>query len=154
MSDPLSIAASSLAVVGAADVVLRAGVECYHFLSDIQKAPASIEHLKSSLENTTALVETLRKHIQKHIRDSGSSVPSADLVELQPVFKQFNSTIVTLQRDLKPLSVRAAKYSKMSKTWASIRHVLEEKDIQKISERIAQSKSSLSITLSLIEGWV
>ncbi|KAJ4357341.1 uncharacterized protein N0V89_001916 [Didymosphaeria variabile] len=142
----------SLAVVGAADVVLRVGVECYHFLSDIDKAPASIENLTASLENTTALVETLKKHIQKHIRDSGSSVPSADLVELQPVVKQFNTAIITLQRDIKPLTLRTARYGKMRKTWASFRHVLEEKDIRKISERIESSKSSLSITLSLMEG--
>lgn len=148
--DPLSVAASSFAVVGVADVVLRTCLKCQKFLSDIEDAPVSIENLRTCLRNNTSLVQTLKKHMQ----DIDSTASPEDRAELGPAIEQFNIAIRSLRRETDMLLVRCLKYSKMMKTWANVRHVLAEKDIRKTTERMEQAKSTLSIVLSLVEGYV
>jgi hypothetical protein len=63
MADPLSVVASSFAVVGVADIVLRTCLKCRQFLSDIEDAPTSIETLETCLRSNISLVQTLRNHV-------------------------------------------------------------------------------------------
>ncbi|KAF2440247.1 hypothetical protein P171DRAFT_435078 [Karstenula rhodostoma CBS 690.94] len=148
MTDPFSVAASSFAVVGVADVVLRTCLKCHQFLSDIEDAPASIDDLKTCLRNNTSLVQTLRKHIQ----DLEATASPSDRAELQPAIEQFKVAIGLLRREMATLLARASKYNRMRKTWANVRHVLAEKDIRKTTERMEHAKSTLSVALSLVEG--
>jgi hypothetical protein len=150
MADPLSVVASSFAVVGVADIVLRTCLKCRQFLSDIEDAPTSIENLQTCLRNNTSLVQTLRNHVQ----DLESNASAADLVELQPAIDQFDITIKQLRRETDTLFVRCLKYNKMSKKWANVRHVLAERDIRKTTEQMERAKATLSVVLSLIEGYV
>lgn len=150
MADPFSIAASSFAVLGVADVVLRTCLKCHRFLSDIQDAPASVETLTICLLNNTSLVQSLKKHIYG-LKSTASPV---EIIELQPAIEHFKTAIGALRREMDTLSGRFLKYNRMSKTWANVKHVVGEKEVRKIIERMEHSKSILSVALSLVEGSV
>lgn len=150
MADPFSLAASSFAIIGVADVVLRACLKCHQFLSDVQDAPTAIDDLKTSLRNSTSLLQALKSHVQQ-IEASASLQHRA---ELAPAFEQFAIGIKSLRRETDKLLIRCLKYSKMKKTRANVRHVLAEKDIRKTNEQVEHAKSTLSVALSLVEGYV
>jgi hypothetical protein len=56
MSGPLEVVAGAFAVVGFADVVVRAGAQCSRFLSSMADAPAEIKRLQDCISENRALV--------------------------------------------------------------------------------------------------
>lgn len=55
MAELFSVAASSIAVVGLADVVLRSGKEICLFLSSIEDATEEVKRLQCSISDTALL---------------------------------------------------------------------------------------------------
>lgn len=152
MPDPFSIAASSFAVVGVADVVLRASVECYRFLSEIKDAPAEIDKLRLCIKENEELVRALKDYLNES-RNPASTI-SASAVDLNLVLDRFGSSVRALQRELNTLVVLTKKYRGTTKTWGRIKWLLDERKICKTLERVERSKSTLSVALSLVEGFV
>ncbi|KAF2785996.1 hypothetical protein K505DRAFT_205690, partial [Melanomma pulvis-pyrius CBS 109.77] len=152
MPDPLSLAASSFAVIGVADVVLRVGVECCRFLSEIKDAPAEIDSLRTCIKDNLQLVDTLKKH-SDDLRDPAPpmSLPATDA---SSALDGFNSSIRALHRELNALQALAKKHSGIDKTWARVKWILDERKINKSLEKLERSKSTLGVALSLLEGFV
>jgi len=149
MADPLSIAASSFAVVGAVDVVLRVSVECGRFLSEIKDAPAEIDALRIYIAENRQLVETLKKRLEE--LKISPILPTANLAS---AFAMFTSSVRALQRELNALQMLAKKYSRIDKTWTKLKWVLDARKTIKSIEKLERSKSTLSVALSLVEGSV
>jgi len=149
MADPLSITASSFAVVGAVDVVLRASVECGRFLSEIKDTPAEIDALWTCISENRQLVEILKKRLEE--LKTSPILPTADLTS---VFTIFNSSVRALQRELNTLQTLAKKYSCIDKTWTKLKWVLDARKTNKSIEKLERLKSTLSVALSLVEGSV
>lgn len=152
MTDPFSIVASSFAVVGAADVVLRASVECCRFLSGIKDAPAEIAQLRVSIQENKKLIESLRKHLDE-LRDPASSI-SMSANDPISALDGFDSSFRALHRELNSLQKLAKRYSGVDRTWARVKWLLDERKIGRSLEKLERSKSMLGIALSLIEGFV
>lgn len=152
MADPFSITASSFAVVGAADVVVRLSLECHRFLSEIKDAPEEIDRLRTSIKENRELVDTLMKHLAD-LRDPTSSI-SSSTIDLSPAINQTNSSVRALQRELNALLLLSKKYNGGNKTWERVKWVLDERKISKCLERLERTKSTLGVVLLLLEGFV
>jgi chromosome segregation ATPase len=152
MADPFSITTSSFAVLGAADVVLRASVELRRFLSEIKGAPAEIDSLRISIEENTQLVDIMKQHLN----DLGNPVSSMSLSasDMTSALEGFKSSVRALDRELNTLRVLAKRYTGSDKTWASVKWVLDERKVSKSLEKLERSKVTLNVALSLVEGFV
>lgn len=152
MADPFSIAASSFAVVGAVDVVLRASNECRRFLSGIKDAPAEIATLQACVRENEGLLTELKKHFEE-LRSPVSTIsPSA--FDADPALDGLNSSIRALQRELLALQTLTRKHKGSDRTWGRVKWLLDERKVAKSLERLEKSKSTLGIALSLVEGSV
>jgi hypothetical protein len=87
------VATSAFAVVGLADVVLRAGKEVYQFLEAITDAPAEVEKLRCCIHDTTLLVEESKRYWEES-KNSISSTPSSTTNQNQAL-PQFKSALRT-----------------------------------------------------------
>ena len=65
MADPLSFSSGIFAVVGLADVVLRARRVCYQFLNAIKDAPSEVQRLRCCVEEISFLVENSRQYCKE-----------------------------------------------------------------------------------------
>ncbi|KAF2474987.1 uncharacterized protein BDR25DRAFT_255524, partial [Lindgomyces ingoldianus] len=152
MPDPLSIAASSFAVVGVADFVLRASIECCRFLSEIKDAPDEISRLQISIKENKQLVNALKTHLND-LRDPASLI-SFSAVELNQAFDGFNTSVRALKRELNNLLGLEKRHNGVDKTWGRVKWLLDERKVRKSLEKLEWSKSTLSVSLSLVEGFV
>ena len=152
MTDPFSMAASSFAVVGVADVVLRASVELCRFLSEIKDAPAEVERLRDFVMENTLLVE----HSKQFLEELKRRPPSASAldVNLSGALYLFTSAIRALRRELNALAILARKHNGSNKSWGRIKWVLDERKINKSFLAFETSKTTLNNALALVSRFV
>jgi hypothetical protein len=150
MADPLSLAASSFANIGVADVALRAGVGARRFLSDIKDAPAEVERLRKCVADNTRLVEDSKQCLEWLGSDPWSIRPSAYVIDLSGTVDLLRSTIRSLGREWDLLVKLAQKYGGTNKSWGKVRWVLDDRTIQKSIQRLEASKTTLNTVLSLL----
>jgi hypothetical protein len=152
MPDPFSVAASSFAVVGVVDVLLRASVECCRFLSEIKGAPEEIDRLRTSITENNQLFETSKKYLDD-LQNPTSPICSPDAdVQLSQALDQLKSSLRALQREIEALSILAKRFSGKDKAWMRFKFLLDTKKINKCLEKLERTKSTLSVVLSLVEG--
>jgi hypothetical protein len=119
MADPFSIAASSFAVVGVADIVLRASIECCRFLSEIKGAPAEIDRLQTRIKENMGLVDTLKEHLND-LRTPASAM-SLSVIDSSSALDGFNSSVRAIHREQNALRALAKRYGMSDKTWARVK---------------------------------
>jgi len=142
------VAASSFAVVGPADVVLRAGKEVYQFLNAIADAPAEVETLRFCIHDTTLLVEESKRYWEE-LNDCVSSTSSSTTI-LNQALPQFKSALRTLSRELSALLTLAKRHNGITKSWGRLKFVLDERKILKTRQRLEVSRSALGVALMLV----
>jgi hypothetical protein len=152
MTEPFSIAASSFAVVGVADVTAKATVGLCRLLSEIKDAPKEIVRLRDYIKENTQLYHTAKRHLDD-LLDPRSPAPFSTS-ELGEVVVTFNSSVGALKRELDTLVKRGHKFTKGAKTWERFRYVMSERDIWKSLENLEGSKLMLNTALLQIEGFV
>jgi hypothetical protein len=152
MADPFSIGASSFAVVGAADVVLRASAECYRFFSSIKDAPDEVNQLCIAIKENKRLVQSLQKHLDE-LRDPASCISMPTQSSTSELYG-FDSAFRALQREMIALEKLAKKHNGPNKTWGRVKWYLDERKIAKSREKLERAKSMLGLALSLLEGFV
>lgn len=154
MAEPLSLAASIFAVIGAADVVLRASIEFSHFLAAVKDAPADVERLRTSLQETTLLVETA-KHYLEELKDCRSFSPaSPQTVGLGKALSCFTSCIRALERELVSLVALVRRYDGACQSWGRIKWILDERKLGKSMQKLETSKVALTTALVLVGRFV
>lgn len=150
MADPFSIVASSFAVVGVTDVVLRLSAECYRFLSDIKDAPAEIVRLRNCVKDNEQLLVSLKRHVDE-LRCSGAMI-SPPTPASNSDLDGLPASIRALQRELGNLKSLAKKHGGRDKTWARIKWVLDDRKVNKSVEKLESTKATLSLALALVQG--
>jgi len=148
MTDPFSVATSSFAVVGLADVVLRASKEFCQFLSAIKDAPTEVERLRCCIYENTLLVEDSKRYWEE-LKDS-ASLTSSSATTLSQALPQFTSALKALGRELSALDTLAKRHNGIAKSWGKIKWVLDERKINKSLQRFEVSKSTLVAALVLV----
>ena len=148
MTDPFSVAAGSFAVVGVADVVLRAGKDFCQFLRAIQDAPTEVESLRCCIEDAVILVQDLRRYWQELKQSDPSTSSSA--ASLNQALPQFQRALRTFDRELSSLLTLAKRYKGSSKRWAMIKWVLDERKILKSLQNLEVAKTTLGVALVLV----
>lgn len=147
MVEPFSVAASSFAVVGLADVVLRSGKEIYQFLSAIKDAPEEVDRLQCSIGDTALLVENVKCHAQE--LSQSDSLTTTTPTSASQMMLQIQSALRSLDRELSALVKLAKRYQTMHNKWERIKWVLDERKILKSLRKLEASKSALVAALVL-----
>ncbi|KAH7139279.1 hypothetical protein B0J11DRAFT_610664 [Dendryphion nanum] len=150
MADPFSIVASSFAVVGVTDVVLRLSAECYRFLSDIKDAPAEIVRLRNCIKDNDQLLVSLKRHLDE-LRCSAAMI-SPPTPASNSDLDGLPASIRALQRELGNLKSLVKKHGGGDKTWARIKWVLDDRKVNKSVEKLESTKATLSLALALVQG--
>ena len=150
MTDPLSMAASSFAVIGVTDVVLRASAEFCYFLSDIRDAPKEVEDLRSCITNNTRLVKALRAYLGE--LKKGTYSASISTVDLNQTLSVYVAAIRAVDRELQSLTALVKKHNTANKSWGRIKWIFDQRRICKSLERFEGLKSTLTNALNLV-GW-
>lgn len=147
MIEPFSVAASSFAVVGVADVVLRAGKEVYQFLNAIKDAPAEVESLRQRVHDNALVVQESKRYWEE-LKQSASST-SSSTTSLSQAFLQFISVLRGLDRELSTLGSLAKRHKGVT-SWGRIKWVFDERKILKSLQKLEVSKSTLIALLVLV----
>lgn len=153
MADPISTVASSFAVVGLTDVVIRAGKEIYNLLIAITHAPAEVESLRCCIHDNLLLVKDLKLYWQE-LRASASSPPSATTPALNRALPLFRSALETLNRELTSLAAFHKRHGDITNSKGRFKWVLDEPRILKYLQRLESSKSTLVAALVLVGRYV
>lgn len=136
--DGLSGAASVLAVFSLA---LSSTQVIYNTVSGIKNAPTTIQHMISSLQDLSNLLEQLKGCTEQfHLAaDLGGLVGkcAADLKEFEEKLAKLNT----------PADNKAVRL------WKSIKVTLRERDLVKVSGLIQQHVAALSLQMQIIEGY-
>ena len=146
MAEPFSLVASSFAVVGLADVVLRAGKEFCQFLSAIEGAPTEVETLRCSINDTTLLVEDVKRYGEE-LKQSAASLTSSAATTRSEILLQIKSALRTLERELSALVTFAKRHRRIHNPWGRLKWVLDEQKILKALQKLEASKSTLIAAL-------
>ncbi|KAI9654924.1 MAG: hypothetical protein M1821_005677 [Bathelium mastoideum] len=116
MPDPFSLLTGS---IGMADVVLRASLELYRFLCDIEDAPSEIQSLQDCVRETRLLVESSKKCLEAVInKDLSTSAPDTDLNKALPLLK---SAISAIERAQNSLMIAAKRHKNLGTSWSKIK---------------------------------
>ncbi|KAI9888767.1 MAG: hypothetical protein M1814_006461 [Vezdaea aestivalis] len=150
MAEPFSLATGCFAVLGTADVVVRAGRRFHRFLCDIKDAPQAIERLKESVETNLTFVEESIKYLQD-FKDNESFLYPEETDPSQ-VLNLFTPPIRALCRELTTLGDKAKKFQGPVKPWGRIKFVFDERNIQKSLARLECAKASLVVALLLVNS--
>jgi hypothetical protein len=142
MSGCLEVAAGVFAVIGVADVAIRAGREAYGFLRDIADAPENIERLCAVIKEITILAETSRGFLDAIDKRKPSDATSQMVALLDASFRSFN-------RELHGLRVLSARFRGANKSWTRVRYVLDERKVSKAFGSLERSKGLLADALTL-----
>lgn len=147
MADPFSLAASSFAVLGAVDVVLKASVACCHFLSEIRDAPNEIRDLHSRIEENKLLIEAFKKHLDG-IKDITTTSATPTMTE---ALKLFESSTNSFKRELSTLGKLGDKYTSKRKIWSAIKYHLDDRKVSRCLRNLENAKTGLCAALSLVD---
>ena len=154
MADPLSLVANICAVIGAAEIALRASIEFSGFLIDLKDAPSEIERLRIGLQENTLLLESA-KHYLEELKDRvARPVASAELTRLTEALALFTSATRAFQREVVSLATVARKHQGVRKSWGRIKWVLDERKVGRSMHRLEESKSALTIALVFVGRFV
>ena len=99
MAEMLAVASGAFAVVGLADVVVRASREVCQFLDAIKNAPAEVERLKNAIRDNTLLVEATQQYC-RDLTDQDKSPASPPPTDLSQALPQFTSALYDLRRTI------------------------------------------------------
>jgi hypothetical protein len=149
MAEPFSVATGSFAVIGLADVVLRAGKEFYQFLDTIKEAPTEVERLRYCIHDNTLLVEE-SKHYWQDLKDRAPLTSSSSTTTLSRALPQFTSALRSLDRELSTLVTLVKRHDGITKSWGRIKWVLDERKILKSLQKLEISESTLLTALLLV----
>jgi hypothetical protein len=141
MSGAFEAAAGAFAVVGVADVLVRAGRELYSFLGDVADAPKEIDRLREVIRETVLLYHNSRG-CQQDLKTRGASTGAAD------VTASLESAAKALDREMRELTKIAKKYNGI-KTWGNVKFVLGKDRLNKAVQRLEHAKNSLANALTL-----
>ena len=152
MSDPLSIATGSFAVVGVLDVVLRTGRELYAFIGAIKDAPRHLMDLKLSLADVNLLVGDVKLYLD----ELEVSAPAAGLIlsknstpSRQPPLP-LSAALKSFQRELSSLLASVNRHGDLAKPLGKLKYILDERKVSMSLQKLETSKSTLNGVLVLI----
>lgn len=135
------VAAGAFAVVGVADVLVRAGRDLYTFLQDIEDAPNNAKRLCDVIAETVLLARASTRCLQQ-LETHTQAAPIVEVVNtLQVALKALN-------REVSSLRTLIDKYKGSSKRWSNIRYTLSEQRIKKALDSLERSKSSMTVALT------
>ncbi|KAF7512839.1 hypothetical protein GJ744_011942 [Endocarpon pusillum] len=149
MAEPFSVAASSFAVVGLADVVIRAGNQVYQFLNAIKDAPAEVKKLQLSIHDNIALAENSKAYWEE-ARQLVALPNAAAITPLSKTLPQFKSALEALKRELSVLLILTKRYKGVPNIWGRVKFVFDDRKIQRSLQRLEALKSNLVIALVLV----
>lgn len=152
MVDPFSVVASSFAVIGVADVVLRTSCEVCRFLSEIKDAPLEIENLRRCIHENTLLVHTSKQYMEALKDQASSESPSA--ADLSRAIGLFTSAIRALDRELGALVALSKRHCGARRSWGTVKWVLDQRKISNSLQKLEHSKSTLNNALVLAGRFV
>ncbi|KAI9881624.1 MAG: hypothetical protein M1830_000189 [Pleopsidium flavum] len=143
MAEAFSVATSSFAAIGLADVVIRVGKELYSFLAAIKVAPIEIRRLQSDLQDLKVVVSEVKYYWEEFNL-------SSSLGNSHSVPPSFISSLEGLREELLALAELATKQG-IVKRWAGkIKWVFEEREIAKSLTRLESHKAALNTALILV----
>jgi len=149
MADPLSLVASVLAVVGAADIVVRAGTEVFRFLADIKDAPEEVVQLRVCVQENTLLVEASKHYLEQLTNQNGVSSTLREATDLAKAITLFSSSVKSIERELSSLITITRKLNG-STSWGRIKWRLDGRRIEKALRKLESVKAGLTAALVLV----
>ncbi|KAH7082052.1 hypothetical protein FB567DRAFT_97399 [Paraphoma chrysanthemicola] len=147
MSGAFETAAGAFAVVGVADVLIRAGREIIAFLNDVKDAPEDVSRLCQTIEDTIGLANSLKRCVDD-LKTRGASFATTD------TFTALESATKSSNRELQTLKVAAAKFKATKKTWSSVKYALGKDKVAKTTQKLEHLKALLVGCLTQAYGYV
>ena len=144
--DPLSTAASGIAVISLA-VQLAGSVQNIHrFLRGISDAPKELERLVELLDQLHCILDGIRalypkQNQQNCIPDMHPSVMRA--------LQTCQSKLEQLENQVDKAKIHLKRSNKVLKTWASLKLTLKKKDLDEFESRLEKAMIRLQMALTM-----
>ncbi|KAI1655548.1 ankyrin [Daldinia decipiens] len=143
MADPLSMVASVIGVAGLAISTSRALISLIQEMTD---APQEILHIRRDVQNLSAVLGSLQDICAKYDLKSGDLALESSLTECINLCQDSMQSIHILIAPLKGSSRRSPI--------RMIGWVIRKGEIKALRERLQEGKTSLNITISVINGFL
>ena len=143
--DPLSTAASGIAVISLAVQLAGSVQDIYHFLRGMNDAPKEFARLVGLLEQLHCILDGIQAlHSKEKPQDSIPKMHSSVMSAL----KMCQSRVDLLEGIVDKAKSDPSKSSKVSNTFASLKLTLKKKDVEEFESQLARAMMMLQTSLT------
>lgn len=144
--DPLSTAASGIAVISLTIQLASSVQDIHRFLRGVSGAPKELERLVDLLEQLECILDGIRALHQKQ-KEQGS-IPDMHTAVIRAL-KTCQSRLELLESIVEKAKKDMNRSSKALKTWASLRLTLKKKDVDEFEGRLEQAMMRLQMAVTM-----
>ena len=153
MADPISVAANAAALVGLADLALKASKELYNFFNDLRDAPTEIKHLETELEEVSRLLSDIRIFSLDFRSSPFASKDGRGLESLLSALKSCEQDITSMRESLQPIENHRNSRTKIKSVASRVQWVFMKDKIERFQQQLGRHKITLLTSLSLRGRW-
>ena len=147
MAEVLGLAASSLAVVGTADVVLKLGFHLCQFIRDTKDAPKDMRSLCGCIEDNMQLVMAAKECL--YDLQNGNQPTMGSVTDSGEAFSVIASAIEVLKHEVGSLDAIVQKQNRKGPLLGRFRWALKKQAVRRSLEKLESAKSLLMNGLGL-----
>ena len=140
--DPISAAASIVGLLGAAAKVSEVLLK---FIGNVKGAPKFAQNVLMEVSDVSACLNQLQRYVQGAMSRSRSQEQLLNVEQLVVTLSNFVLIFSELEE-----TVESLKPAEPMQPWRLAQWLLKEQAISKLMERMQQSKSSLSLMVTLL----
>ncbi len=144
--DPLSTAASGIAVISLTIQLASSVQDMHRFLRGISGAPKELDRLVDLLEQLDIILDGIRAlHLRQKEQDSIPDMHTAVIRALQTC----QSRLELLEGIVKKAKNDMTRSNKVLKTWAALKLTLKKKDVDEFEGRLEQAMMRLQMAVTM-----
>lgn len=143
MAEPLSIAASTIAIVQATQLAGQALIAIHTYYGDVKKAPETARKLAGEIKSLEGILNQMRTYGEENKQ-------SIAIPNLEENLKDCSKSLEKLQAML----YTTQKVSKLKKMLKGLKQALNKQEIADIMSQIQRYKETFSLGLAVENMWV
>ena len=146
--DPVSAAANVAALVGLADIAIRASKDLYTFFKEIKDTPKEVSLLSAELQEVGTILSEIRDFSTQYGNSPFTTKDRLNLQGILSTLKACEQDVVNMRKKLKSLDTGTSQ-AKAKKLASQLHWVFMKDKVERFQRELGRHKALLSTTLAL-----
>jgi hypothetical protein len=151
--DPLSGAASIIAVISLALQLAGTAQDIRNFTLSVQDAPKELDRLASQLDQFSRIASSIEIVLERQ-QELGHDINSDIRQNIFGALQLCNQEMIKMGELVEKARKLENGQTKLSRAWGSVRLAFKKEYIEKLEAKLAQSIPALGVSLTLNLTWV